>query len=67
LTRWRVGERHATEPDCMKRVAARLTDPDITAVAAWLSQQRPPPNPSPESANIERMPYACGSQAGGAK
>ena len=62
LTRWRVGERHAAEPDCMKRVAMRLTDTDVTAVAAWLSQQEPPKNPSPESSNLVRMPLACGSQ-----
>lgn len=62
LTRWRVGERHATEPDCMKRVVNRLADSDVTAVAAWLSQQRPPDNPSPESSNLVRMPLACGSQ-----
>ena len=29
LTRWRVGERHAAEPDCMKRIASRLSDADI--------------------------------------
>ncbi|MDP9123381.1 MAG: c-type cytochrome [Pseudomonadota bacterium] len=63
LTRWRVGDRHAREPDCMKRVAARLSDADIAAVAGWLSQQEPPENPSPESTAIERMPYACGSQS----
>lgn len=62
LTRWRVGERHAAEPDCMQRVAARLSDTDITAVAAWLSQQEAPKNPSPESSNLVRMPFACGSQ-----
>ncbi len=37
LTRWRVGSRHAAEPDCMKRIASRLSEPDIAAVAAWLS------------------------------
>jgi cytochrome c553 len=62
LTRWRVGERHAMEPDCMKRVATRLTDGDITAVAAWLSRQETPQNASPESSNLVRMPLACGSQ-----
>ena len=62
LTRWRVGERHAAEPDCMKRVATRLVDSDVTAVAAWLSRQPPPSNPSPESSNLVRMPLACGSQ-----
>jgi cytochrome c553 len=62
LTRWRVGDRHATEPDCMKRVASRLADADVTAVAAWLAQQEPPKNAAPESANLVRMPLACGSQ-----
>jgi cytochrome c553 len=63
LTRWRVGERHAIAPDCMGRVAARLTDADTTAVAAWLATQPAPKDPSPEPTTIERMPYACGSQA----
>ena len=62
LTRWRVGERHAAEPDCMKRIATRMSDTDITAVAAWLSQQAAPRDPSPESSNLVRMPLACGSQ-----
>jgi cytochrome c553 len=62
LTRWRVGERHASEPDCMKRVANRLTDADIAAVSGWLSQQAAPKNPAPESSNLVRMPFACGSQ-----
>lgn len=62
LTRWRVGERHAAEPDCMKRIASRLTDADVGAVAAYLARQEPPKNPSPESSNLVRMPLACGSQ-----
>jgi cytochrome c553 len=62
LTRWRVGERRATEPDCMKRIASRLSDTDIAAVSAWLAQQRPPKDASPESSNLVRMPFSCGSQ-----
>ena len=62
LTRWRVGDRHAAEPDCMKRIATRLSDADVTAVAAWLSQQPAPKDSSPESSNVIRMPLACGSQ-----
>ena len=62
LTRWRVGERHAAEPDCMKRIASRLSEADIAAVAGWLGQQDPPKDPSPESSNLVRMPFACGSQ-----
>lgn len=62
LTRWRVGDRHAAAPDCMKRIASRLSETDVTAVAAWLSQQAPPRDASPESSNLQRMPLACGSQ-----
>ncbi|GAB7546868.1 MULTISPECIES: c-type cytochrome [unclassified Cupriavidus] len=62
LTRWRVGDRHAAEPDCMKRIATRLSDSDVTAVAAWLSLQPAPKDLSPESSNLVRMPLACGSQ-----
>lgn len=62
LTRWRVGERSAAEPDCMKRIASRLSETDITAMSAWLASQAPPANPSPESSNLVRMPLSCGSQ-----
>lgn len=62
LTRWRVGERRAAEPDCMKRIATRLSEGDIAAVAAYMSLQDPPKDPSPESSNLVRMPFACGSQ-----
>src|SRR5688500_422737 len=62
LTRWQVGDRHAIEPDCMKRIANRLSNDDMLAVAAWLSRQPAPEDLSPESSNLIRMPFACGSQ-----
>src|SRR4029453_14507295 len=62
LTRWRVGSRHAAEPDCMKRIASRLSEPDIDAVATWLARKEAPNDSSPESSNLVRMPLACGSQ-----
>jgi cytochrome c553 len=62
LTRWRVGDRRAAEPDCMKRIATRLSETDITAVSAWLAMQDPPKDASPESSNLVRMPLSCGSQ-----
>lgn len=62
LTRWRVGERHAAAPDCMKRIATRMADTDVTAVAAWLAQQQAPADAAPEPSNLIRMPLACGSQ-----
>jgi cytochrome c553 len=62
LTRWRVGERKAAEPDCMKRIASRLSDADISAVAAWLAAQPLPAGAAPEPSQLVRMPLACGSQ-----
>jgi cytochrome c553 len=62
LTRWRVGDRHATDPDCMRRISTRLSETDVSAVAAYLGLQEPPKDPSPESSNLVRMPLACGSQ-----
>jgi cytochrome c553 len=62
LTRWRVGDRHTVEPDCMKRIATRLSESDVTAVSAWLAQQDAPADASPESPNLVRMPLACGTQ-----
>lgn len=62
LTRWRVGDRHAAAPDCMQRIASRLSESDIGAVAAWLGAQPGPADAAPEAANLTRMPLACGSQ-----
>lgn len=62
LTRWRVGDRHAAAPDCMQRIATRLSETDVAAVGAWLARQQAPRDAAPESANLVRMPFACGSQ-----
>jgi len=62
LTRWRLGERRAAEPDCMKRIATRLSESDVAAVAAYVATQEARGDASPESANYVRMPMACGSQ-----
>jgi cytochrome c553 len=62
LIRWQVGSRHAIEPDCMKRIASRLSNDDIAAIAASLSRIEAPKDLSPDSSNLIRMPFACGSQ-----
>jgi len=62
LTRWRTGNRQAAQPDCMKRIADRLSEPDVHAVATWLATQDPPRDASPASSNLQRMPLSCGSQ-----
>src|SRR4051812_20428827 len=62
LTRWRVGDRRAADPDCMKRIATRLSETDVAAVSAYLAMQEAPRDSSPESSNLVRMPLSCGSQ-----
>jgi cytochrome c553 len=62
LTRWRTGGRQAPEPDCMKRIADRLAELDVYAVATWLAAQDPPTDHSPAKANLQVMPISCGSQ-----
>jgi cytochrome c553 len=62
LTRWRTNIRQAAQPDCMKRIADRLSDADVRAVADWLATQDPPADASPAKANLQRMPLSCGSQ-----
>ncbi|MGF6598781.1 cytochrome c553 [Paraburkholderia sp. GAS448] len=61
LGAWRYGTRSAAAPDCMKTVATRLNERDITAVAAWLASQQAPANPSPAAAGSLKMPLECGS------
>lgn len=58
---WRYGTRTAATPDCMQQVAGRLTEADVTAIAAWLSSLPAPRDPSPAPAGSLPMPLACGS------
>ena len=46
----------------MQRIASRLSESDIAAVAAWLSLQQTSKDASPETFDRVRMPLACGSQ-----
>jgi len=62
LTRWRSGERKAAAPDCMHRIASRLTEPEIAGVAAWLGSRAAPADHAPDKRDTVRMPTACGSQ-----
>jgi cytochrome c553 len=62
LGAWRYGTRTARAPDCMQLVAGHLTEADVTAVAAWLSSQPAPTDPSPVPRGSLPMPLACGSE-----
>jgi cytochrome c553 len=62
LTRWRAGERRAAGPDCMHRIASRLEETEIQAIAQFLGAQPAPGDASPAARNTVRMPLTCGSQ-----
>jgi cytochrome c553 len=67
LGAWRYGTRTATSPDCMQLVAGRLTEDDVTAIAAWLASQPAPTDPSSVPRGTLPMPLACGSEPLGAE
>jgi len=59
---WRAGTRHAKAPDCMSDISHRLSDAQITAVAAWLASQPAPQTSTPAAQGSWKTPLACGSQ-----
>ena len=62
LGAFRYGTRTAKAPDCMQIVAARLTEADVTAVAAWLASRRRPRIRRPAPKGTFALPFACGSE-----
>jgi cytochrome c553 len=62
LGAWRYGTRTAKSPDCMQGVVARLTEADVTAVAAWLATRPAPANAAPAAKGTYVLPFACGSE-----
>lgn len=61
LGAWQQGQRRARAPDCMARIAARLTMRDVSALAAWLASQRLPADPGAAPALVGPLPLACGA------
>jgi cytochrome c553 len=59
---WRYGTRTSLEPDCMQLIAARLSEADVAAVAAWLASMPIPSDTQPLGRSAERLPLECGSQ-----
>jgi cytochrome c553 len=59
---WQSGIRHATEPDCMAKIAAKLTGAEISAAAIYLAYQPGSPTTLPEPESRQELPLACGSQ-----
>jgi cytochrome c553 len=60
---WQGGVRHATEPDCMAKIAAKLSGTDSSAVAAYLAYQPGTPTTLPAPESKQKLPMPCGSQA----
>jgi cytochrome c553 len=65
LGAWRYGTRTATAPDCMQLVAGRLSEDDVTALAAWLSSLPAPVKPAPLPPGSLTTPLLCGSEPQG--
>jgi cytochrome c553 len=61
LGAWRTGQRKALPPDCMARVATRLSSVDIAAVATWLAAQPVTLPPAGADTLQQPLPLACGS------
>ena len=59
---WRGGIRHASEPDCMAKIAGKLSGTDSAAVAAYLAYQPGSPSTLPAPETRQKLPLACGSQ-----
>jgi cytochrome c553 len=62
LGAFRYGTRTALAPDCMEIVAARLTEDDVKAVAAYLASLPITPDATPASQGSWPLPFACGSE-----
>lgn len=61
---WRIGQRHAQEPDCMAEVARQLGAEDVAALTGWLASQ-PVPTPAKAAGSLPApMPLRCGGLAG---
>ena len=68
LGAWKTGLRHASAPDCMARVVARMGAQDIAAVSMWLASQPVPDHPkaadpAPQVASGEAAAPPCGGLA----
>ncbi|HKR75691.1 MAG TPA: c-type cytochrome [Rhodanobacter sp.] len=64
LGAWRTHTRATVAPDCMAEVAGRLSEADITAVAAWLASRELPADMHAQPAGSVRPPLRCGVLAG---
>lgn len=64
LGSWKNGNRQATAPDCMARIAQRLEPDDISALAQWISAQAVPAQAKAIARLPAPLPMPCGGVAG---
>jgi cytochrome c553 len=62
LGAFRYGTRTAIAPDCMQLVAVRLSEDDVTALAAWLSNLPEQSSTTPKPRGSLTTPLPCGSE-----
>jgi cytochrome c553 len=65
LGSWRTHTRAMAAPDCMALVASRLSDADISAVAATLASRQLPADTHAQPAGSVKPPLSCGVLAAG--
>lgn len=61
LGAWQTGQRQALAPDCMERIAQRLSGADVAAITAWLTAQPVPDHGRPAARLAAPMPLRCGA------
>lgn len=64
LGAWKDGKRNSVAPDCMARIASRLSGADVSAVSAWLATQPATPDRPPLAAGSLKLPMECGGAPG---
>lgn len=64
LGAWKDGKRNSVAPDCMARIASRLSGPDVSAVAAFLATQPAAPDRPPLAVGALKLPMECGGAPG---
>jgi len=60
LGAWKDGKRNSVAPDCMARIASRLTGADVSAVSAWLATQPASADRLPLAVGSMKLPMECG-------
>ncbi len=60
LGAWRTGVRKAAAPDCMGRIAQRLSLDEIAAATAWIASLPPLPDARPADRPGADLPMRCG-------